>query len=190
MIRMPRAALALCAASLVFFGWGCNPFQAAQDKINEKIAGSILGQATGQKVDVSGQNVTVTDKKTGESVSYGEDVKLPDDFPKDAMIYPGAKIVSSSLSRMNGVSAWAMFTSADPVKTVVDWYAKQMKDKGWKETMNISTNGSEVRSYEKDTLTLSLNAAPDEEEKGKTTVVVSYEERAADGGSSGDAASE
>src|SRR3990167_10372220 len=61
--------------------------------------------------------LTFTDTKTGETVNIGGE-KLPDTFPKDFPIYPGAKIVSSVSS--NGLLV--TFTAPDGLDKVVPFY--------------------------------------------------------------------
>lgn len=165
-------------AALSLYGFGCNPFQAAKDKINEKVTEGILGQVTGGKVDIKndGTQVTYKDSKTGGTTAFGEDVKLPDDFPKSALIYPGAKVSGVTVSHENGDSAWVMFYSADEVSKVVEWYGKETKDKGWKEDSNLAYDQAVMRSYSKDNEKMSMNIGPsDDTTKGKSTVIVTWE---------------
>jgi hypothetical protein len=115
--------------------------------------------------------------KTGASTAFGDDVKLPDDFPKDALMYPGAKVTGVTLSRTDGISGWVMLTTKDSAKTVADWYVKETKDKGWKEESSLTMNDAEIRSYSKGNAKISMSATPDTE-KNETTLVVTYEEKA------------
>lgn len=170
-------------ASLAFYGFGCNPFQKAQDKINEKIgeniAEGLLGKVTGGKVDIKedGNQVTYKDEKTGESTAYGEDLKLPDDFPKSILIYPGVKIGGMTITKQGNPSAWVMFSSADGPKQVVDWYTKEAKAKGWTQESSMTIDKSEVRTYSKGNETLGVNIMPsDDETKGKTSAIITWEQ--------------
>jgi len=167
--------------AMVFFGFGCNPFQKAEEKINqkigEKVAEGILEKTTGGKVDIKdgGEQVTFKDNKTGTVSAYGEDVKLPDGFPKSVPMYPGAKISGVTLNQEKEQSAWVMYTAGDDVKKVVDWYGQQTKDAGWKEDSSLSMGTIETRSYSKDKEKISLTVSPnDDESKGKTTVILSW----------------
>lgn len=165
--------------ALVFFGFGCNPFQKAEDKINqkigEKVAEGILEKTTGGKVDIKdgGDQVTFKDNKTGTISAYGEDVKLPDGFPKQIPMYAGAKISGVTLNQEKEQSAWVMYSVKDDVKTVTDWYAKQTKDAGWKEDSSMTLGELETRTYSKDKEKISLSvSANDDAEKGKSTTVI------------------
>ena len=172
-------AIALSAvAVLSLYGLGCNPFQKAQDKINENIAEGILGKVTGGKVDIKegGNQITYKDSKTGGTTAFGEDVKLPDDFPKSALIYPGAKVSGVTVSHENGDSAWVMYYSGDEVSKVVEWYNKEAKDKGWKEDSNLAYDKAVMQTFTKDNEKMSMNIGPsDDAAKGKSTVIVTWE---------------
>jgi hypothetical protein len=193
MFKNARWAVVPMLGALVFFGFGCNPFQKAQDSINqkigEKVTEGILEKATGGKVDVKkdGEQVTFKDNKTGAVSAFGEDVKLPDGFPKSLPMYPGAKISGVTMTQEKEQSAWVMFSAGDEVKKVVDWYAQQTKDAGWKEDSSMTLGTMETRSYTKGNEKISLNASVNEDAtKGKTTAILTWnikqEAPAADGG--------
>ncbi|GEM_PF-571015 len=187
-MKTSRVALVVGGLSLALFGWGCNPFQAAQDKVNEKIgekvAEGILGKATGADIDLNngGEDVTFTDNKNGGTASFGEDVKLPDGFPSSAILYPGAKNKGVTMNTKDNVAVWVMQETADDVKKVADWYASETKSKGWTEDSNMNLGGSALVSWSKDGEKLGLSATPGEnEEAGKTTLIVTWtEEKKAD----------
>jgi hypothetical protein len=179
MSKTTPVVFALAVASLILFGAGCNPFQSVQNKIGATVAEGIVNKATGGNVNINaqGQQVTYTDNKTGATSAFGEDVKLPADFPKDAYIYPGTKVTGVTTSKENGVTAWVMLTTSDSAKTVADWYAKDAKDEGWTEESSFTMNEVETRSYTKGSATLTMTATADKE-KGGTTIVVTYVEKA------------
>lgn len=182
------AFAAVALGSLALFGFGCNPFQSAKDKMNEeigeKVAEGVLGKVTGGKVDLendSGQ-VTFKDNKTGGTAAFGEDVKLPDDFTKNLPIYPGSKISGVTTNKENGESAWVMMATQDEVKKVAEWYGAQAKSAGWKEESNMTLDKLETRTYSKGNERLSFSANPSDEEKGGTTIIATWtmEDKAAD----------
>lgn len=191
MQNVSRLTLVVGGLSLALFGWGCNPFQAAQDKVNEKIgekvAEGVLGKVTGGNVDVSGggKNVTYTDNKNGGTASFGEDVQLPDGFPSSVILYPGAKNTGVTMNNKDQKSAWVMQETTDEVKKVTDWYASETKSKGWTEDSNMNFSGSALISWSKGGEKLGLSASPGEgENAGKTTLIITWsEEKAADAGS-------
>ena len=147
-------------AVLSLVGLGCNPMQSVQDKVSQKvgdsIASGILSQASGGKVDVNGNegNYTFKDNKTGASYSVGSNVTIPDNFPKDVPLYPGAKALTVSMGQASKSDASLTLQTSDDTQKVVKWYADQLK--GWKEASSYSMSGSEIRAYEKDTLKLNV----------------------------------
>ncbi|MDD5437730.1 MAG: hypothetical protein PHC70_01130 [Patescibacteria group bacterium] len=170
-------------ALLSLYGLGCNPFQKAQEtisnKIGENVAEGLLGKATGGKVDIKdgGNTVTYKDNENGGTTSFGEDIKLPDDFPKSVPIYPGAKIGGVTVSRQGNPSAWVVFSSADEVKKVTDWYEQQTKDKGWKQDSSMTIDKAEIRTYVKDNEKIGISVSPsDDESKGKSSVMLTWDQ--------------
>lgn len=174
--------LAAALASVALMGWSCNPFQAAQEKAEQKvadsIAGGILSKATGGKVDLdtdSGQ-VQYRDNKTGNTVAFGEDLKLPKDFPGDVPIYGGAKISAVSTNKNEG-SANVTLTSEDAKDKVLKWYEDKMKSDGWEEENSSTMNNVDFREYTKGQVKLAVSVWPNEDEgKSGTFVTVSRTE--------------
>lgn len=183
-----KSALIVGAAVLSLFGWGCNPFQAAQDKINEKIGETVtegvLEKVTGGNVDVKngGEEVTFKDEKTGGSMSFGENVKLPDDFPKEALLYPGAAVKGVTMSLKEGTTSWVMLETADDTTKVSDWYVKEAKDKGWTEDSNMNFDGTVMRTWSKNDETEKIGltvSAGTGDQVGKFSIITTYTKEAA-----------
>lgn len=114
---MKLAALGLSMLVLVT---GC-------DKIAEKIgqkAGekAVEGASGGEvKVDTSGGQVTVTDKKTGTTSVGGDNVALPAGWPANVPVYPGARIGHALVS---GKNMNATLVTKDPPAKVAEFYKK------------------------------------------------------------------
>jgi hypothetical protein len=101
---------------------------------------------TGVKMDLTGgkEGVSFTDSKTGEKVSIGEQ-KIPDNFPKDFPIYPGAKpsgTMSGSNSQKDSIGFWVVFSTNDSVDKVKAYYEKEFKSKGWAIDNTMTINNS------------------------------------------------
>jgi len=164
--------LAAALAAVVLMGWSCNPFQAAKEKAEQKvadsIAGGILSKATGGKVNVDTDSgkVQFKDNKTGNTVAFGEDLKLPSEFPGDVPIYGGVKISAVSTNKNEG-SANATMTSEDDKDKVLKWYEDKMKSDGWNEENSSTMNNVEFREYTKGKVKLAVSIWPNEDE-GKT----------------------
>ncbi|MBI2421530.1 MAG: hypothetical protein HYV27_01785 [Candidatus Hydrogenedentes bacterium] len=90
----------------------------------------------------------------GAEAHYGENTKLPADFPKDVPQYEGMKLISSMTESGNMVVQATL--SAD-LAAAKDYYVKACKEQGWTETQTMSTAGTmEMLHYEKDDRVLSV----------------------------------
>jgi len=106
------AALALALSAPSF---GC---QKIKDKIQEKALEKAGVEKTGD-----GQNITFKGQQPGEQLTFGNTQKIPDGFPADVPIYPGAKVLASAVSQQHGADTFSVtFTVNDPVSNVVEFY--------------------------------------------------------------------
>lgn len=80
-----------CTVSLVLLVTGCDKIQ---EKLANKVAEKAVESAGGGpvKIDTSGGETTLTDPKTGTTVTSGAAVKLPPGWPASVPVYPGATI--------------------------------------------------------------------------------------------------
>lgn len=161
--------------ALSFFGLGCNPVATLEKKAGEKVAEGIVGAASGGKVKIDDNTVVFKDNKTGDIASYGENVKLPDEFPKDVPFPSGVKFIGVNTSKEQKTSS-ATFDSTEDISKIVDFYKNAMEKDGWKESQSLSANGVEIRAYEKGTLKISFTAGP-KEDGGTTATVVRTDEK-------------
>lgn len=178
---MRRTYLGLLVGTILsvsLMGFSCNPFQKAEDavtqKIGEKVAEGMIEKATGGKVDVNaGENqVVFKDNKTGNVTAFGEDLKLPDDFPKDVPVYPGAKITSAIIDSSGEKPASLTLKSTDAPDKVISWYEKTLKDAGWAEQASFNANEIQSRTYDKDKSHIALTVSKNTEAEGGTVVVI------------------
>ena len=158
-----------------FVGAGCsNPVDTLKQKVADKVTSSVangtVGALTGGQVQVDGnsdsKNFAFKDNKTGNSIAIGEDVKIPDDFPKELPICAGAKANSVSLQKNGDQEAALVMNSSDNVATVTKWYEGQAKSAGWTEEENSTLGTSEMRSYSKNGATFSLMIGSGESTSG------------------------
>ncbi len=118
-----KVVCVLCLAVLVLAPLtGCG---AAVQKAAEK--------ATGVDVNNDGNKVTITGNE-GDKVEMqgGDDVSLPDGFPKDVPLYEGAKLIMSNSYTTDGNTAYtAVYETSDDVATVHAWYKDALPKAGW-----------------------------------------------------------
>jgi len=186
-MSLRTTSLIVSFAIVLLMGAGCNPVQQAKDQVNQKIGeaavAGVIDKASGGKVsaDVVNNQMVFKDNKTGDMMAYGEDVKFPDDFPKDMPIYAGAKAVALTISKQADKGTSVTLKIADDVQKVTSWYADQMKGAGFAEDSSMSAGGTEIRSYSKGSVTLSMTVASDSDSKnaGGSVVTLIRTEKAA-----------
>lgn len=104
----------------------------------------VIKNRTGIKTnlqDVEKGKLTVTDTKTGQTVNVGGE-KLPDAFPKDFPIYPGAKVVASVSNTQQGKGNGLLvtFTASDGLDKVVPFYKNGLSTNGWTITSSFDSD--------------------------------------------------
>ena len=171
MTKKPLVAVAF--ASLALLGFGCSPTQMIADKLSEKAAEGIINSQLGGEGKVDLSNGTMNVKSKDGNVSYGENVKLPADFPSDVPAYESMKIV---MVTSKDKTASYLGTSTDKSDTVSDWYLKTLQSKGWKKTSDQAIIGSLYYQFEKDTRTLTVAVGGDQEaDPIETTITLTVE---------------
>jgi hypothetical protein len=167
-------SFATALAAVSFMGLGCNPLASVQQKVNDKIAEGVVNQATGGKVsvDTSKDQVVFKDNKTGGSMAFGENVTIPDNFPKDVPVYPGARAIGIVMQQDGSKDSVLTLKSDDDVAKVMAWYADRLKA-DWKEDSSFTANNVEIRAYSKTSAKLSLTISPGDNDKG-SVISLSY----------------
>ncbi len=149
-----------------------------------KIAGGLLGKVieskTGVKTnikDLEQGKMTFTDTKTGATVDVGGN-KVPDDFPKDFPLYPGAK-VTSSLSGGQGSKGngfWLTLTTADSLGKVTDFYKTAFATSGWTVESSYTASGTTTQTVKKGTMSGSVSIVREDGADETQIVIVLGEE--------------
>lgn len=153
-----------------------------------KFAASIVGQKmiaegvkkgietkTGVKVDTeNGGVVSFTDTKTGSEVVMGGGT-IPDDFPKDFPIYPGAKPTgTASGTEEGGKGFWLLLETSDASTAIVKYYGENLKSKGWTIDETMTFGDSSTYNVTKGNLTGTVVIAPNtnDDKKGTATILI------------------
>jgi hypothetical protein len=102
-----------------------------------------------------------------KSAPFPKGVKLPDDFPKDVPLYPGATV---SMSGRQKQGTMVMFTSGDDRRKIASFYEAKLKENGWKieTSANIGEGSMFGAKKEKRQLSVGIN-------EGQITIVVQEE---------------
>jgi len=162
---MVLVIVAVVLVGLYFLG------KALSRKIGEGIAGSFLSGLSGKnvKVDNGGDKFTIT----GEDgkVAFETGGGLPESFPKDFPVYPGAKLVSSfSAKGEEGDGVSVVWETGDSLDKVSSFYKKALTENGWKVESTFEQNGSFTSTFKKAETGGFVGATA--EEGGKVTISV------------------
>ncbi|MCL5269239.1 MAG: hypothetical protein M1457_01470 [bacterium] len=155
---MLKKLLCLMVVSMLAVG-GCG--KKAEEKMMEK----AIEQDTGDKanVDLSKNKVTIESKDGGKiEIASGGDtsLKVPDDFPKDVFVYPGAK-VEASIKTPDGVQL--TLVTSDAMAKVTDAYKAKMKAEGWEEKTAAAMGEMTMLQFEKADRTAMVHITKDGE---------------------------
>jgi len=194
-MHMNKTLLLLTITALVFT-LGCG--KKVSDKITESITEKILEQSAGDGSAVSDVKVnddeisyTVTDKDgaktsvqaSGDDVSIvsadgkstfvsGDKAKVPDDFPKDVLVYKPAKVVSA----MTGPEGRLVsLQSDDALDAIAAEYQREMKAQGWKEESFFKAETQTLAIFRKDKRVATVSLNPEDKGTAINVMVVTEE---------------
>lgn len=120
---------------------GCGAIaQQATEKATEK---AIEG-ATGGKVDVEEDSVTIEGEDGGKA-TFSEGAEVPADFPSDVPVYEGT--IKAAVEAKDAFTL-AIVTQDSP-SDVLDWYVEKLTDEGWKREAKMATGEGGVYSAKK-----------------------------------------
>jgi hypothetical protein len=143
--------------------------RAVSRRAGSDLANRIIEQTTGGKVNVDSNGGTVTVKTEQGTVTTSD--KLPDGFPTDVPLYPGAKVTGSVAGvqdQKNG--AYVGMESADAFAKVRDYYKTELVAKGWKIDLSSEQGGTmAIFGASKGTVKLTLTISQESE---KTVIAI------------------
>ncbi len=141
------------------------------------VVGSLIGcgQRTVTVETPDGKKVTVTQGAGGGeatvkgadgldmkvTTSAGGGVKIPDDFPKDVPVYPGAKVKTAASVQGNRTLS---LETADAVDKAQAFYADKLKAEGWNvlATTNVPNGVNIGAQKDKSTLGVAISKQGDQ----------------------------
>jgi hypothetical protein len=136
------------------------------------LLGSIFKKAT-NNVDVkrNGGQVTIKSKDGENSVSAGDNVKLPADFPNDVPIYKPSTLKYATESSKKNYSV-AATTSSEPT-AVIGYYNTELPKQGWVKISETSYTRGTTASYKKGALRVTVSATADSDSAKKDATTIS-----------------
>ncbi|MCR4306502.1 MAG: hypothetical protein NUV42_00880 [Candidatus Yonathbacteria bacterium] len=137
----------------------------------ERAAERAIERAGGgdANVDFRGDN-TATYKSDEGSVTVGENVSLPSNWPSDVSMVRDAKIyyAMSSNPSTGGAGIGAMFGTSQSVSEVLGYYKTELPKQGWTIEGELSMAGASVLSATKGDRSLSVTVATGDNETSVT----------------------
>lgn len=162
---MKRIGTCFFIAALAAAGCGKKVAEIAAEKAIEYSA-----KADGQDVKVniqSGDETMVVESKDG-SFATGENVAIPENFPKDVPVYKGLKPTMSST--MGGEGSFMLSgTIEDSPDDAATYYSREAAANGWTETTKISQPQMIMLAYEKDDRAMTIMSSS---EAGSTSLSI------------------
>ncbi len=143
-------------------------------KVAEKAAGAFLSKVTGQNVNVGNNGGNITVKTDQGNLTINSGGSLPDSFPKDFPIYPGAKLTGSFSTNgttgdnTKGVSV--VWETSDDAAKVGAYFKTQLPAAGYTVTTDFSQADSTTLTFEKGTVSGFLGVTKGSD--GKTAISV------------------
>ena len=133
----------------------------------EKIAENIVNKATNGQVDIDYNSNSVVMNTNGGSLKTGDNVKLPDDFPKDVYVIDG-NIKAAITSAENDGHHLSIETTTSPAEAYAK-YEEMIKADGWTATTTGTYSGVYTAMATKDDRYLTVSISDSD---GKTMVVL------------------
>ena len=146
------------AAIMVMFGCGKKAEEKAAEKITEKAIESSMGGNA--EVDIKENSVRIQTKEGEMTMTAGDSVKLPADFPKDVFLYKGADL-NTAMELPQGFNL--VFQTKDDASRVSEAYLAEMEAKGWSKEMSMDMGGQKMLAFKKDERGVNVSIASDEE---------------------------
>ena len=164
-------------SGLLILGLSACNAKETKEKAKEKMAESILENLTGNKVDIEteGEDGKMTIKgENGEEVTFGSNEKeLPDDFPSDVYVVDGEIEAVGLMTSNDGKIVTFGVNSTDDFTDIKEGVLKEMKSKGWENTMTMGAGEESVQMYTKDDMSATVTISK-KEDQVKVAYMVTY----------------
>jgi len=166
-----------CLVLLVLLGIGSAfAMKFFANTIGKNMVEKAIETKTGVKTNISdleNGKMTFTDSKTGAKVNIGMG-EVPETFPKDFPLYPGAKVTSSLSGAESGEGSgfWLTLSTPDSVDKVAAYYKKELATGGWGVESTFSANDTTTQGVKKGTWQGSLSVGKGTADADETQIVV------------------
>ena len=162
--RLAQAAYLLaCAIALGSIGWGCGSEEASSP--DSAATPAEPGQAAPGEAAPPAAAMPAVPGEAASGDAIAADGVIPEGFPSDVPVYPGAKPGSSMT--MPGLGVFATFESSDKADKVVEHYRGELTKGGWSVTDSADGGGVDAAKGSR-----SVQVRARENESGATEIAV------------------
>ena len=183
-----KLLLSAVALGAVIVLSGCWPFPSSE-KIGQTIMERAIESQTGGKVNIDADKGAMSVNTKDGSFSAGENVKIPDNFPKNIFVFSDAKVIfamsGSSAEKSYSISYFTDTTPADAMSK----YKEEMAKNGWqKESETDMGSHGKMLNFKKGQVSvmITVGTSEDNENKGKTQIgIITSEDTSASTTTSG-----
>ena len=145
-------------AIIVVFGCGEKGEEKVAEKVMEKVIESNMGGNA--EVDIKENSLRIQTEEGEMTMTAGDSVKLPADFPKDVFLYKGAILITTM--ELPEEFHLVFQTNDDPTK-VSEAYLAEMEAKRWSKEMSMDMGGRKMMAFKKDERMANVSIVPQEE---------------------------
>ena len=146
------------AAIMVVFGCGEKGAEKAAEEVMEKAIESNMGGNA--EVDIEKESLRIQTEEGEMTMTAGDSVKLPADFPRDVFLYKGANL-STAMELPEGFNL--LFQTKDDPSKVSEAYLTEMEAKGWSKEMTMDIGSRKMMVFKKDERIANVSIASHEE---------------------------
>jgi len=133
--------------TLVLVLQGCG--KSASNLVAEK----IIEKQLGGNVDINNDGTGTYNTKEG---TVSTENKVPENWPSDAPVYPGARVGVSALANTDDKGSALFLFSSDSVESIVSYYKEELKNQGWEITTTSETPFGNILAGEKSNREISI----------------------------------
>lgn len=148
--KSPRKLLIIVAVLTVLIIGIASVGKALYGKMADGLYSSFASKLLGGKVTIDKEGEKLTLKDGDNKVTIESGGKVPDGFPADFPLYPGAKVTGSwSTTGEKGVGISVVLETSEELGKVNDYYKAELPKAGWTITANFTAPESGTFSFAK-----------------------------------------
>jgi len=162
--------MVLLVAALALVGCGRKGAERAVEKMAERSITDSGGRNA--KVDIAEDSMTIETDEGTLKIAGGDAAKLPASFPKDVLVYKGAKL-QTVMEVPQGYTL--MLQTGDAVSKVQEAYQTKMTSEGWSKEMAMDMGAQKMLVFKKGERTVSVVLSSEDDSATQIAMTVANE---------------